>query len=553
MVTTACRAVHGEITSRRDDRIRRTLWLRSTAATEDPWTRHVERHSNAITSPTFGQDWTLDETGNWNGFKQDNTGSGTWNLNQSRTANPVNEITSLVNATSVAWTTPGYDAAGNMTRIPVPGTLPDGVAWNTMSLSDWENLKLADWEEMTLDNVEGVYDAWNRLVRLRVGDVTLAEYAYDARGYRIRKDSYTNGTLSEARHYYYTPSWQVVEERVGPATSPNRQFVWGLRYIDDLVLRDRDTDGNGTLDERRYCLQDGNWNTIALTNSTGTVTERFSYDAYGVPTFLTSTGMVQSASTTGWEILYAGYRRDEESTLYAVRFRYYHPKIGAWLTRDPAGYRDGTSLYEYAKSNSLLLPDPYGLGFWSFVGNVALGVAVGVAAVVVVTALAPVAIAAGTAALTAVGVSAATAATVSTATVTGGLFVAGAVGITSLGVDTVAAVKEGDFDRAGYNVGLMGGGYIATGSGLGHKLVPAMGGKPTAAPRTWNPFRLCRYEAEKVYNPYYPDGYGFFSAEFWATAPTPLSGSMTSAGMSGLQYTPQQVGDAVDTACDIVR
>ena len=228
----------------------------------------------AITSPTFGQDWTLDETGNWNGFKQDSTGSGTWNLDQSRTANTVNEITSLVNETSKAWTTPAYDKAGNMTRIPVPGTLPDGVAWNTMSLSDWDNLKLADWEEMTLDNVEGVYDAWNRLVRLHVGDTTLAEYTYDARGYRIRKDSYTDGTLTEARHYYYTPGWQVVEERVGTSTSANRQFVWGLRYIDDLVLRDRDTDGNGTLDERRYCLQDGNWNTIALASTSGTVRVR---------------------------------------------------------------------------------------------------------------------------------------------------------------------------------------------------------------------------------------------------------------------------------------
>ena len=188
----------------------------------------------AITSPTFGQDWTLDETGNWSGFKQSDNGS-TWPLDQTRTANTVNEITSLVNETSKAWTTPGYDKGGNMTRIPVPGTPPDGVAWNLMTLSEWENLKLADWEEMTLDNVEGVYDAWNRLVRLHVGDTTLAEYSYDARGYRIRKDSYTDGTLSEARHYYYTPGWQVVEERVGTSTSANRQFVWGLRYIDVSV------------------------------------------------------------------------------------------------------------------------------------------------------------------------------------------------------------------------------------------------------------------------------------------------------------------------------
>jgi len=331
----------------------------------------------AITSPTFGQNWTLDETGNWSGFKQDNDGNGTWELNQSRTTNTVNEIKTITNATSSAWTTPAYDAAGNMTRIPVPGTLPDGVAWNSMSLSEWDNLKLADWEEMTLDNVEGVYDAWNRLVRLHVGDTTLAVYAYDARGYRIRKDSYTSGTLSEARHYYYTPGWQVIEERVASSTTANRQFVWGLRYIDDLVLRDRDTDGNGTLDERRYCLQDGNWNTIAIANTTGTVTERFSYDAYGVPTFLNSGGTVQASSPTGWETLYAGYRWDgEPSRMYYVRNRFLLPYLGTWNRRDPLGYPDGTSLF--ALYHSLNSVDPFGLGFWSVVGSFAAGAVVGV-------------------------------------------------------------------------------------------------------------------------------------------------------------------------------
>jgi len=315
----------------------------------------------AITSPTFGQNWTLDETGNWSGFKQDDTGGGTWNLDQSRTANTVNEIETITNATSSAWTTPAYDAAGNMTRIPVPGTLPDGVAWNTMSLSEWDNLKLADWEELTLDNVEAVYDAWNRLVELHVGDTILAVYAYDARGYRIRKDSYTSGTLSEARHYYYTPGWQVVEERVGSSTAANRQFVWGLRYIDDLLLRDRDTDGNGTLDERRYCLQDGNWNTIAIANTSGTVTERFSYDAYGVPTFLTSGGTAQASSPTGWETLYAGYRWDKLSDSYQVRHRNYSAALGTWFSRDPAASRFTAKLYLYARCRPTVMRDPMGL------------------------------------------------------------------------------------------------------------------------------------------------------------------------------------------------
>lgn len=289
----------------------------------------------------------------------------------------------------------------------------------------------------------------------------------------------------------------------------------------------------------------------AVVDTSGAVQERYEYDPYGNCTFLSPSYTARSTSSYGWETLYAGYRIDVTSGLYAVRNRYYHPKLGTWLTRDPAHYLSGLNLYEYPQA--VLTTDPFGLSFWSVVGNVALGVVVGVATVAVVVAVAPVAIAAGAAALTAVGVSAATAATVSTAAVSGTLFVAGTIGIASIGIDTVQAIQEGDYDRAGYNTGLLAGGYVAAGSGLGHRLVPAMGGKPTAAPRTWNPIRLCRYEWANRYQPNYPNGSGFFSAAYWATAPTPLSGSMTAAGLCGLQYTPQQASQTYEAVRDIVR
>jgi hypothetical protein len=107
----------------------------------------------------------------------------------------------------------------------------------------------------------------NRLVKIADGSDTVSEYAYDGAKRRIVQKSYTGGVLDETRHLYYTQpsSWQVLEERLGTSpdsADPERQFVWGLRYIDDyiddLVLRDRDTDGNGSLDERLctalYCL-----------------------------------------------------------------------------------------------------------------------------------------------------------------------------------------------------------------------------------------------------------------------------------------------------------
>jgi len=132
----------------------------------------------------------------------------------------------------------------------------------------------------------GTYDAWNRLVRIEDGSDKVGEYEYDGAKRRTVKKTYVSGVLDETRHFYFTqPSkWQVIEERVDSSTDPDRQFVWGLRYVDDLVLRDRDTNGDGTLDERLYALLDANWNVTALCNASAVIQERFTYQAYGTST-----------------------------------------------------------------------------------------------------------------------------------------------------------------------------------------------------------------------------------------------------------------------------
>jgi len=91
-------------------------------------------------------------------------------------------------------------------------------------------------------------------VKLVDGANTVSEYKYDGAKRRTIQKSYVSGTLDETRHLYYTEpkKWQVIEERIGTSTNPEQQHVWSLRYIDDCILRDRDTTNNGTLDERLY-------------------------------------------------------------------------------------------------------------------------------------------------------------------------------------------------------------------------------------------------------------------------------------------------------------
>ncbi|MCY2964772.1 MAG: hypothetical protein NT069_14230 [Planctomycetota bacterium] len=285
---------------------------------------------------TFEQCWTLDATGNWQGFREDSDGNSSWDLVQARSDNKVNEITGVTNAVGSAWVGPAYNRAGNMTTVPQPADPTKGYT--------------------------ATYDAWNRFVKLvdASNSQTVQENAYDGRMFRTVRKSYTGGVLSETRHYLYTTAWQVAEERTGTSTSAERQLVWGLRYIDDLILRDRDDTGTGTLHERLNALQDANWNVVAIAYSAGAVQERYAYSAYGAVRLLSSTYNPSPTSIIRWGSLYCGYAFDLDTSLAIVRYRFFSTGVG-WLMRDPVLTKKTGSLFEYAMSLPLSRTDPSGL------------------------------------------------------------------------------------------------------------------------------------------------------------------------------------------------
>ena len=337
----------------------------------------------------FHETWNLDPTGNWTAYTQDATGAGTPTLAQSRDANRVNEITEIAATTGPSWIVPQYDPAGNMTRIPQP-----------------LNLSAA---------YDAIWDAWNRFIQLSDGDRTVEQNSYDGLTRRISRGSnfldwditsidWTTFTLTEwqaftldewssfelapepisplapcgrgvggegphrrrlrsgalsYRHYYYSSQWQILEERTAPApTVAGRQFVWGLRYIDELILRDRSV--NGVLNERLYALQDANWNVTSICDPTGIIQERYAYSAYGVVQFLDANLNALASSAYSWETLYCGYRYDAAVGLYLARNRRLNSALGCWVSRDqPASGRPGEE-YAYSASSPVSATDPSG-------------------------------------------------------------------------------------------------------------------------------------------------------------------------------------------------
>ena len=127
-----------------------------------------------------------------------------------------------------------------------------------------------------------------------------------------------------------------------------------------------------------YGLQDPNWNLTAIADVTGTVQERYCYDAYGTPTFLTPLFGFLSNSAYAWDVLYASYRWEVETGLYCVRERMYVATLGSWLQRDPLGLAAGINLYQYAGGNPLSFTDPSGsLLFMVLLAVAAIGFATG--------------------------------------------------------------------------------------------------------------------------------------------------------------------------------
>ncbi len=312
-----------------------------------------------LASTNYKQAFGLDGLGNWATFKWDPTGSAGW-TEQARDHNAVNEIddddnhanapgNTITGSGAANWLDPTHDAAGNMTQAPVPGaeTARHHYTW----------------------------DAWNRLAAVYADDdgepgALVAEYRYDGLGRRTVK-LVPAGENWDRTDLYYSAGWQALEERFAAgqgdkeavATIPKVQWVWSPRYIDAPVLRDRDTDANGTLDERLYYCNDANMNVTALVGTDGAVAERYTYDPYGKATVRhpTTWAEVAWADSKKNEVLFCGYRFDNETGLYHVRRRPYHPTLGRWGSRDPDDYVDGLNGYQFARASPPARLDSTGL------------------------------------------------------------------------------------------------------------------------------------------------------------------------------------------------
>jgi len=208
------------------------------------------------------------------------------------------------------------------------------------------------------------YDYENRITKIEDSNSnTIAEYAYDAMGRRIKK---TDSVADETIYYYYSTDWQVLIE-YDDANNFQRKFIYG-NYIDEPLIMDSNS-------ENHYYLHNHLYSTVALTDANGTVLERYEYDVYGKFHVLDPNFSDDADNITDFEnaYLFTGRRVDildsGSLTIQYNRNRYYSYNLARWLTHDPLDYVEGMNLYRYVRSNPVNLADPSGTTKCTYTGK----------------------------------------------------------------------------------------------------------------------------------------------------------------------------------------
>ena len=175
----------------------------------------------------------------------------------------------------------------------------------------------------------------------------------------------TGGFANPVRtRYVYAPGgWRLLAE-LDDAGTVRRRYVWGQDLAGATGVETNHAGGIGGLLVMRqhvggaalsyFAGYDGNGNVTALVQSDGTIGARYEYGPFGEP--IRVSGPVSESNPFRWSTKFT----DPESGLVYYGLRYYAPRLGRWLSRDPVEEQGGVNLYGFVFNDPLSFVDPWG-------------------------------------------------------------------------------------------------------------------------------------------------------------------------------------------------
>jgi RHS repeat-associated protein len=165
-----------------------------------------------------------------------------------------------------------------------------------------------------------------------------------------------NGS-SVTTYYVYDGEKPIMEYNAS-----GQSIGWNVygKGIDELLQRGY---LNGPAWSFYFAHQDHEGSVTHLTDPSGGIIEKYSYDAFGAPTIMAANGTGLSDSAKRNRFMFTG-REWAQGTLgfYEYRARAYHPGIGRFMSEDPKGFDAGDyNLFRYCGNDPEDRTDPMGL------------------------------------------------------------------------------------------------------------------------------------------------------------------------------------------------
>jgi RHS repeat-associated protein len=239
------------------------------------------------------------------------------------TYNNLNQAITL-NGSSMVF---AYDLDGNMTK----GLTGDGRSF------------------------DAVYDAENRLKSLQYTDgngvVRKQEYVYGADGFAGVKKSYADGVLTGEQCLIWN-NGLLLQERNG-SNGVERSYIWGVARTGGVGALLALVQGGQTY---QY-FSNSRGDITAVLDSNGDVAAAYAHDPFGIP--------LMSAGTLKQPFGFSTKTYDEGTGLYYYGYRFYTPRLGRWLSRDPLAEVASINLYSFSGNNPIARFDPFGAADFS--------------------------------------------------------------------------------------------------------------------------------------------------------------------------------------------
>jgi RHS repeat-associated protein len=205
------------------------------------------------------------------------------------------------------------------------------------------------------------YDARDLITEVSLGGTPVASFAYNGDGHRV-----TRTLGDQTTRFVIGPGGDLpkVLAETNAAGSVQRRYVYGYGLLEQI----------DSANAARYYHYDPTGSTLALSNSSGVMSDRYAYTPFGETT---------ASGATVNPFRYVGKLgvMDDGNGMNYMRARYYRPDMGRFMSLDAvlgnAEEAQGLNRYAYVRGNPVMGVDPSGLFIetaWD-VANVAMDVA----------------------------------------------------------------------------------------------------------------------------------------------------------------------------------